>query len=388
MSDFNPVDFGAKRDENSLNTAAIQQAIDACNQSGGGRVVCPPGRWLIGTLQLKSNVELHLSPGCTLAGSTDLAAYADFSAPGFRVENAAEGNTKSLIQAVEVENASITGSGEINGSGPAFYDTTKMVGPFFSKPATARPRMVMAYNCRNLRFDGPSFIDSPCWTFWLMKCERVWIQRIRVAGDQRMINNDGIDLDSCRDVTVSDCMLKTGDDCLILRAVDAVFDTPGVCENISVSNCVLDSWCQGIRVGCPSDGVIRNCAFSNLVIHSENHGIHFENPQRYLVGNQGSADIRDIMFSNITINSKHWPIRLFIEEGVTLRRLAGISFSDIRIKSGFPCIVQGNAGSLIEDVRFSNVQVETTGGDAIVCSHCRNVKLDSVELSAIQNESA
>ena len=83
------------------------------------------------------------------------------------------------------------------------------------------------------------------------------------------------------------------------------YEDPQPCENISISNCVLDSWCQGVRVGCPGDGTIRNATFSNLVIHSENHGISFEYPQRYLAeGTQGNADVHDILFSNLSIERR------------------------------------------------------------------------------------
>jgi len=317
-----------------------------------------------------------------LIGSTDLDDYEDFVADGFRGENAAEGNTQSLIRAIEAENVAVTGPGEIDGSGLAFYDTEKFSGRFFQKPGTPRPRLVMMYRCRNVRFEGAAFVDSPCWTFWLMKCERVQIHRVRIWGDQRMINNDGIDLDSCRDVTVSDCIIKTSDDCLILRAVQQVFDTPGVCENITISNCVLDSWCQGVRVGCPSDNVIRNCTFTNLTINSINNGIVFDNPKRYLrAESPTTVDIHNIVFSNVVINCERAPVKVSVEEGIALRRLSGLSFSDFRIQSGMPCMVTGSSETTIRDVRFNNVSIETTGEDAILCRNCEGVKLNDVELA-------
>ena len=374
--------YGAQRDGETISTAAIQRAIDACHEAGGGRVLCGAGHFLTGSLVLRSNVELHLSAGCKLVGSTCLDDYEDLVAPGFNAESAPERCAKSLIRAVEAENVAITGPGEIDGSGLAFYDTAERMGPFFRKPATQRPLMVMFYRCRNVRFEDTSFTDSPLWTVWLMRCERVSVQHVRVCGDQRMINNDGIDIDACRDVTIADSIFKTGDDCVVLRAIQSVHGAPAVCENVTVSNCVLDSWCQGVRVGCPGDGVIRNCTFSNLVINSRHNGILFENPKCYLPADgRGTADVQNILFSTVVIDCARMPIGVIVEDGIALPRLAGLSFSDFRIRSGEPCVVSGSPETTIRDISFSNGTIETTGSDAIVCRHCQGVKLTNVELS-------
>ena len=378
---FDIREYGARPGGGAVNTVAIQKAVDACHAAGGGRVLCGPGTWLTGTLTLKSNVELHLSAGCVLKGSPDLKDYEAFSAPGFRPEHAPENCTESLIRAVDAENIAVTGPGEINGSGLSFYDTsdTSWGGRFFQKPPTARPRMVMFYRCSDVRLEGTSFVDSPCWTMWLMKCERVSVRGVKVIGDQRMINNDGIDFDACRDVTVSDSMFRTADDCIILRSISQMFDEPAPCENVSVANCLLDSWCQGVRIGCPGDGVIRNAAFTNLVFNSANNGIHFEFPKRYLpAGCGGSADVRDILFSNVVMKCAGAPIRVFIEEGIRLARVERLSFSNFRITSGGPCVVEGSSETPIRDVRFSDIVIETSGPDAILCRRCKNVSLSNV----------
>jgi hypothetical protein len=197
-----------------------------------------------------------------------------------------------------------------------------------------------------------------------------------------MINNDGIDVDACRNVIISDSRFKTADDCIVLRSIQQVFDEPGICENITVSNCLLDSWCQGVRIGCPGDHVIRNAVFTNLVIRSLSNGIVAENPKRYLPeGNPGSADISNILFSNVTIDCKRTPIKIIVEDGIVLPRLEGLSFSHFRIKSQLPILVQGNAQTVIRDVSFDDIKLETTGDEAILCRHCAGVTLNNVSLS-------
>jgi len=379
---FDILEFGAIPDGKTKNTQAIQKAIDACHQAGGGRVLCGAGSFLTGSLTLKSNVELHLTTGCRIVGSTSLADYADFTASGFIGENAPEKSIKCLIGAVDAQNIAITGPGEINGSGLAFYEVKSTTGKL-RKPPTPRPRIIMFYKCRNVRFEDTSFIDSPCWTFWLMKCSEVNVNRVKIRGNRRMCNVDGIDIDSCRNVTVSDCLIDTEDDCIVLRAIQNMFDAPAVCENVTVNNCVLDSQCQGIRVGCPGDGIIRNCTFTNLVIHnSHNNGILFEYPARYLPKDgRTTADVHDILFSNVVIDCVKWPVKIIVEDGIKLSRLSGLSFSNFRIKSGGPCLVQGSRETIIRNVSFSNFEIETSGEDAVVCRYCRGIKLTNVELS-------
>lgn len=374
---------GAIGDGRTVDTEALQAAICACASSGGGQVVVEPGTYLTGTLQLHSNVELHLSAGAVLQGSTDPADYTAVTSTGFVHENAPEGNSKALLCACEAENVAVTGAGEINGCGPAFYDTDiPDEQRHYAKPPVDRPRMVLMYDCRNVVLEGVSFVDCPCWTVWLIACENVSIRRVQVRGDQRMINNDGIDIDSCRNVTISDSLFATGDDCIVVRAIQPVLEREAVCERVTVTNCVLDSLCQGIRVGCPSDGTIRNCVFSNLVIDGQGTGINIDNPKRYLMGNDGGMDLRDIQFSNIRIRAGRWPFRIWVEEGVRLRNLSDIVFADIRATSRKAPVVCGSAETAVSDVRLCNVAVEADEDEeGIVARHCRRLTMDAVQLT-------
>ncbi len=380
-------DLGAVGDGKNKDSAAIQQAINKCNENGGGKVIVPPGEYSISTLHMKSNVELHLMAGSKLQGGSAPDDYDSFKATGFKSELCPEKTAKVLISASYCENISITGPGEINGAGPAFYKTDIPENSrFYEKPLLQRPRMVMFFRCKNVKFEDSSYIDSPCWTLWLIACEYVNIHRIKVIGDQKMINNDGIDIDSCRHVAISDCFIKTGDDCFILRAIQHLQDEPAICEDVVMSNCTLDSICQGIRVGCPGDNIIRNCAFSNISFSGEGTGINVDNPKRYMPENSKTTmDLENITFSNFTIKSGRFPIRIYVEEGVKLRKIAGLSFSNFRIKSSEPCILTGSSETIIQDIRLSNIDMETGGDTAVVCRNCRGVKMNNVELTNVSS---
>ncbi len=384
MNIYRIEDFGAVSDGKTINTGIIQKAIDTCHEEGGGKVLCGSGVFRTGTLTLRSNVELHIPAGCKILGSENPDDYEDLTGSGFKSEAAPERSSNCLIRAAESENVAITGAGEINGSGLAFYDASS-VNPYgkLARHLTPRPRIIMFYRCHNVLFQDTTYVDSPCWTFWLMQCENVNVHRLKIRGDRRMTNVDGIDIDACRNVTVGDCIMDTEDDCIVLRAIQGMYDIPAVCENITVSNCILDSRCQGIRIGCPGDGVIRNATFSNLVIRSDsNNGIKIENPRIYLPeGSTGSADIHDIVFSSITVNCRRYPIYIYVEEGVRLKRLSDFTFSNFTINSGGPCVVQGSRETIIKNISFNNIKIETSGEDAVVCRQCEDVKFSNVAFS-------
>lgn len=379
-------EFGARGDGKTINTEAIQKAIDTCYKNGGGRIIFSRGIFKTGTIILKDNIELHLESGCKIIGSENLKDYKDLEANGFlmqKIEPKKEMTKNALILASERENISITGYGEINGSGLAFYkDTPYDKNGKFDKPDIPRPKMIMFYKCKNIFIEGIKLADSPCWTTWLMKCENVSIRNIRIFGNRRMRNIDGIDVDACKDVTISDCIMDTEDDCIAIFSTQNLYDTPSICENITVSNCILKTSCQGVRIGCPGNGVIQNCTFTNLIIEGT-RGIISQHPKQYLPENSiGRADIHDIIFSNIIIKSILCPIWLYVEDGIKLIRLSDVNFSNIKIvKSGGPLTIEGNRETRIYNVTFSNVEMENSAENGVICRNCENVRFDNLKLT-------
>lgn len=384
QTQFAIADFGAIGDGTTLNTRAIQQAIDACHAAGGGRVVVGAGAYLTGTVTLRSHVDLHLTAGARVIGSPRIEDYQAFDFPGYRVDCSPEKCSQALFRAADADHIAITGLGVIDGSGRAFYNTNERAwGVFYPKPATPRPRILIALRCRDVVLDGVQFNESPCWTLWLMACERVRIRGIQMHADQAMINNDGIDIDGCRDVVISDSILQTGDDCIAVRNMRRLRDVESVCENVVVSNCLLNSWCQGIRVGCPSDGVIRNLRFSNLQIISRGNGITLDYPERYLAPDGvATADVTDVAFSNIAIRCGASPVIVSVAESIALKRLGRLRFSNIDSSSGKPWRIVGSPGTVIDGVRLAQVSVVTEAEDPVLFKHCRQIEMNQVTLSA------
>jgi polygalacturonase len=361
--------------------AGIQAAIDAAFEAGGGRVCLQPGLHMSGTIYLRSNIELHIPAGAKIKGYGKSEQYDDFCDPGFDAVSP-EKSRKCLLAAKHAENISISGQGEVDGSGLEFFDTNVPPGHTFAKPPFPRPRMLQFYNCKNVRIEGPSFIDAPNWTFWLLGCEDVIISRIRIIGQQQLANNDGIDIDDCRRVSVSDCIISTGDDCLILRAIRRGPEHHAVCEDVVVSNCVLDSRCQGIRIGCPSDDTIRRCSFNNIVFKGKGNGININNPQRYLrPGCNGYLHLENLSFQNFIIESERVPLWINVEEPISLRYIGSMSFNNFRIKSAHPIRLEGNPHCWLQDLRFNEITQKGCQQTLMVSDYVRGLSVNQVNFS-------
>ena len=341
--------------------AAIQKAIDEVAAAGGGRVTVPAGVYDSGSIRLRSGVELHLEKGAILRGGTRSEDYFEFPDSVCKVKP--ENSARVFIYAWDVENIAITGEGLIDGRGKEFFDRFQPRGRFWPKPACPRPRMVQFVRCRNVRLEGVTFEDSPGWTMLIRLCEDVLVNRIFVNADQRIINSDGIDFDGCRRVKVTNSRFQTGDDCLILRAMREPGSDEGiVCEDVEVSDCDLDSTCQVIRMGCPSDDIIRHVRFRNIRARG-NNGINFDYPVRYLrPTDEGFMDISDIVFENFSGDFMGTAIRMVTAPGVKLRQVADITFRNCKVRSMYPLDFTGNFDSPIKNVTLENCKVDVPGG--------------------------
>ena len=344
-------------------TAAIQAKIDAAAANGGGRVIVGKGVHPCRTLYLKSGVELHLEEGAVILGGTKPEDYDDAMPLDqiYTYSNAVPATVtrKAFIFAQEAHGIAITGKGVIDNSGTAFFDHRTWAKPTH----LLRPRTVIFLRCRDIRFEDVTFKDSPLWTMWLRFCENITVSRIRIEDEQRMINSDGIDFDGCRHVRVGDSYFKTGDDCVVLRAIrdERRRDVPVVTEDVVVSNCYFNTPCQGVRIGCPSDDTIRNAVFRNIEFDG-NNAIGSQQPRRYLtVGDNGYLKTENILFENWTVRSGGHPLQLFVGDGIVLRDFGHMTFRNFNVKSKRPFMVRGNAGTHIRDMRFENIKGTVAG---------------------------
>ena len=362
---YNILDYGAVTDGSSLCTESIQKAIDVCHNNGGGRVLVPAGKYISGTIYLKDNVELHLERGALLKASSDINDYNDEDAYPQNYGCLAENWLgKHLVIALECKNAAVTGYGVIDGNGEYFIEDIRSDcyhGYYGWRngllkcryPETQRPGQLICFiECENVTLENITVQNLTCWGCFFHGCENVQIRGIKVRSPITTCNSDGIDIDCCRYVTVSDCIIRTGDDAIAIRCDSERLKHPKPCEYITVSNCVLSSSSSVVRVGV-GRGIIRHVRFSNIVI--ERGGTAFNFMTSY--AHNGEAFIEDVNFSNVSAACVSFPWKLKGSEGaiknITVEnyRANAIAFSEITALDNCE----------IENVRLSNIDIHIEG---------------------------
>ena len=286
---FAVTSFGAVGDGKTLATAAIQKAIDACSAAGGGLVVVPPGRYLSGALFLRSHVHLHLEAGATLLASQ---RFSDFPAIEGRWEGVECKIYASLLTGVDLEGVTITGPGELEGQGSPWWaahaETRKLrvaaglkreqENPPGSPLKWPRPRLINLIRCQRVLIGDVQMTESPSYAVHIVYCQNVRIENVTVLA-LHTSNVDGLIIDSCRDVRVSDCSIGSGSDCI---GVKAGFGKDGrdvaiSSEDIVVTNCHLhSSGGTAIAIGSETSGGIRNVTISNSTISKCHDGIYIK----------------------------------------------------------------------------------------------------------------
>ena len=349
--------FGAVGDGKTVNTEAIQAAVDRRSESGGGRVTVPPGVFVTGTLFLKDNVELHLEAGAVLRGSPDLADYNRDDCFEQNVAFARENVTGAhLLIAHEARNVSLTGQGVVDGNGRAFFGDIQ--GGKYAIRDWRPGQMVYFCECERVRVEGVSLNNAPYWTCFLHGCENVIVRGVSIDNPRETRNGDGIDIDCCRNVAVSDCLIASGDDCITLRASNRrLKNKDRACEHVAVSNCVLSTPCNALRIGV-GDGVIRNAVFSNLVVRATRNGICLVS--KYSERQTTGATIQNLRFSNLVMDTV---MPFYIARGYdATAAIENIYFSDIRATACKTSCLYGNSRGRLKNIQFRNVDVEVTGG--------------------------
>lgn len=397
---FNIIDYGAVGDSTAKDTAAIQQAIDACTSAGGGTVCVPAGTFLSGTIFLKDNVDLHLMPGAVILGSPDLSDYNKDDCfeqnPVFSSENVTGAH---LVIAHEAKNVSISGRGKIDGNSPTFFGPPLEKGFNYSIKDKRPGQMVYFVECENVHVENIEMNNSTYWTCFIHGCENVSVRGVRISNPPRTQNGDGIDVDCCRNVTISDCIIFSGDDCITLRGYNKTLKNKSrYCENVTVSNCVLSTPCNAIRVGV-GDGTVRNCTFSNIVITETRNGICLIS--KYSAAQDTGTTIQNIRFSNLIMETV---LPFYVASGLdAISQIENIYFSDIRTTASKTSCIYGNDNVRLKNISFRNVEVEVTAGSkdmvdkeivpsihrewdkgsntAFFCGHCENVKFKDLKIS-------
>lgn len=346
------IDFGAVGDGKTLNTKAIQAAIDKVLENGGGMVLVPAGNYLTGTIVIKSNVFLYLAPGSKIIGSTEIDDYPEYHV-AYRsyTDNYSQ---RSLFFAEKASNIGILGFGRIYGNGEQFKEDE-------SKIYKMRPYLVRFVECDDVRLEGVSFENGAMWTIHLLSCSDVICTKLKI-NSRCNHNNDGIDIDSSEKVLVSDCHIVSGDDSIVLKST-----SPKPSKNITITNCLLSSWCNAIKMGTESNGGFQNITISNCVIYETRlSGLAIETVDGGITEN--------INITNISMQNVKNPI--FIRLGnrarpccpehkvETVGVMRNINISNIIATGGdeVGCPIAGIPEHRIESINLSNITLYLKGG--------------------------
>ena len=348
---FDIRDFGAEANSLKINTKAIQAAIDACHQSGGGTVVICGGVYKSGGLFLKSNVELRIERGAVLQASTDRKDYfSDVFCQLYEGEPHMDG---CFLFCKDAQNVALTGGGCIDGNGAAFLNSD------------FRPMLLRWLHCKKIHLEGLRLVDPASWTNDFVCCQNISARGLRIESRANW-NGDGLDFNACEGVIVSDCFFDCSDDCICLQNSEE----DHICRDVVVTNCIFRSHWAGMRIGLLSCGDIRNLTVSNCIFRDiECSGIKIQACE--------GGNITDLLFENLVMEEVCRPV--FITQNRYRRRIgrpqevadAGrierVFFRDLsfREKEGAvnSCmIIDSEQMGSIRDVYFDRVFLRVSGG--------------------------
>ncbi len=385
---YNIIDYGAVANGKTVNTAAIQKAIDACTQKGGGVVYIPSGEFITGTISLKSNVDFHLEIGAVLKGSANIKDYKSYEKAPYGT------NYYGILYTENAENVSISGNGTIDGNDKAFFDwehakkidsvtnsytrqqqkyrnVAKGLGDGPVVPMDPRPRqMVIFAQCKKVTVKDVMLANATFWTLHIADCDAVKIDGIRLWSNLMVPNADGIDITSSSNVVIANSDIRSGDDAIVVVGYAHHFEIPGYkdikkeCENIVISNCNLQSSSSAIRIGFLDQNNVKNVQINNVNIINSNRGIGI------FLRDEGS--IENINISNVYIQTKlttgDWwgngePIHISAVRGnpdKKLGQIKNVNFSNIICEGENGILVYGSEESNIENLSFKDVTFKIT----------------------------
>lgn len=371
--DYNVIDFGAKPDGVTMSTVNIQAAVDAAHKTGGGRVIIPEGTFLSGSIVMKSGVEMHLLKDAILLGSTDPKHYIKIN------------RWLALVLADGQHNIGISGPGTIDGQGrklalhidslfhaglidSSMYNFVEMRPSHY-----IRPQVIELVNCKNIIIRNVTLKNAACWVQTYDQCTNIIMDSIRVESDAYW-NNDGIDIQDCRNVSITNSFVNAADDGICLKSQSSEHS----CDSIYISDCTVRSSASAIKFGTVSHGgfkhvIIRNIKVydtfrSALAIECVDGGI-LEN---VLVDNIQAVNTGNAIFIRLGDRNKLRPPGTL--KNVTIKNMkVDIAFErpdyayEIRgpalpfFHNTFPSSITGIPGQPVENVTLENIEIHYPG---------------------------
>jgi hypothetical protein len=393
--------YGATGIRTQSATVACQSAIDACTAAGGGTVNVPPGDYSVGMLQLKDNVTLHVEAGATLFLIQDNAQF-----PRGR---------RAMLFAENAVNVAITGRGTLDGLAQYEFVSMRGVDPEITREIEiaraagvdmrryyrvgVQTYMCILNNCRHVHLRDISIVHSPLWNVRLNDCDRVTVHGVYIYSDlEKGVNADGIDIVSSRNVTISDSIIETADDAIVLKAIARDGQPARPVENVTVTNCVLTSSSTALMIGTETQADIRHVLFNNCVIRNSNKG--------FGINVQDGAVVSDVIVSNLTVETarRHWNwwgsaelCKLVLKKRTPASKLGAIrdiTVTNVIARVRGTSTIVGHPERPIENVRLSNINLtmlpenapDKRADDALFIEFARGVQVRDLSVRWAEEE--
>lgn len=404
---YNVRDFGAVGDGATLDSAAVQAAIDACHRDQGGTVLVPAGDFLVGTIELKSNVTLHLAAKGRLLGSKNRADYLNREAMIARGVSPGNGNVV-LLFAAKAQNITLEGPGTIDGQGAAFYTgkgdgtapaAVRTQDPAASQPNRDRPHLMVYENCENLRMRDVFLTASAYHCSRILRCRHVSLQGVRIY-NRVNLNNDGFHFNHCEYVQVSNCEIRCQDDACALfgsnkfvTITNCAFSTrwsifrfgSGDSQNITVSNCLIyETYGCPIKIS-PGWAHMENISFSNIVMKQVTGPISIAFTGQAPGGRRGGeapADARPSFVRNITFNH----IRATVVPGPVQHADMPFAPKPYNGEQNSCLTLNGVGNAFLENISFNDVHITYAGGGTAAQAAKRDIPPMAAEYFGVWNK--
>lgn len=362
--------YGAKGDSVTRNNIAIQKAIDACNKSGGGKVIFPAGKYLSGTIVLKDNVTIVLQKNAVILGSTNVEDYQNMDpfADGLGTDVG-----WALVVAVDAKNIGIEGEGAIDGQGSKLkaqqiLTDTRPEGKRWGR----RPFLLRIVRCNGVSIKDVTLYYAAAWTSHYFQSTKIRIENVKILS-RGVAHNDGIDIDGCQDVKIKNCDINSGDDALCFKTTSSKM----ACRNIVVSGMKLKSSQGAIKMGTESMAPFENIKISDCYIYETNNG-------GIKLLTVDGAHLRNVEISGITMADVKTPILIRLGsrlsvfrkgndtqqqtgtlENVIIRNVKAKASDSAQLKPPSGILITGVPGHYITNLTLENIEIDLLGGGAV-----------------------
>ena len=392
---FDVHEFGATGDGKTLDTGAIQKALDECGKAGGGTVRFPAGTYLAEPLTLRSKTTVLLEEGATLLASPRQSAFLKNGGDWLAAKSSSD--FIPFIGGKDLTDVTFEGKGTIDGNGAVWWEEAEKARQKQSGYTLPRPNLIAISRCKNLRMTGIKLTNSPKFHFVPTECEDVVVDGVTVIAPEHAANTDGIDPSNCRNVTITRCHIDVGDDNIAIKSGRKVEGRAFGCENIAVTDCVFLHG-HGMSIGSETVGGVHNVVVKNCRFENTDNGLRIKSRR------ERGGTVENITYTDITMKNVHPAISVAAYYQSSTRdrypkddkpqpvtdttpifrniHIANVTATSTTLAG----LIVGLPESLVTDVLLENVHITATEGLTIANAkgvQFRNVKIEAAKGSPV-----